>query len=65
MYVRREPWFEKCAGYEFGNYAMVEHGLEGNVERFFGHVSGSEPNGRFVMARGCHQSTPCYDESAT
>ena len=44
VYARREPWFAQCAGYEFGNYAALERGLEGEVERFFGHVSGLTPN---------------------
>ena len=44
VYARREPWFAQCAGYEFGNYAALERGLEGEVERFFGHVSGLKPN---------------------
>ena len=44
VYARREPWLAQCAGYEFGNYAALERGLEGEVERFFGHVSGLTPN---------------------
>ena len=44
VYARREPWFEQCAGYEFGNYATEYFDLEGEVERFFGHVSGLNPN---------------------
>ena len=44
VFARREPWFAECAGYEFGNYDGLEGGLEGEVERFFGHVSGLKPN---------------------
>ena len=38
VYARREPWFAPCVGYEFGNYATLEHSLEGEVERLFRHV---------------------------
>ncbi|KAH0828649.1 EPSP synthase-domain-containing protein [Lanmaoa asiatica] len=44
VFARREPLFAQCAGYEFGNYAALEGGLDGEVERFFGHVSGLKPN---------------------
>ena len=44
VFARREPWFAQCAGYEFANYAAMESGVEGEVERFFGHVSGLKPN---------------------
>ena len=44
VFARREPWFAQCAGYEFCNYTTLESGLEGEVGRFFGHVSGLKPN---------------------
>ena len=44
VYARREQWFAQCAGYEFGNYATLKGGLAGEVERFFGHVSGLKLN---------------------
>ncbi|KAF8836479.1 aromatic amino acid family biosynthesis-like protein [Paxillus ammoniavirescens] len=50
VFKRREPWFQQCAGYEFANYfapggVNVEGGsLDGEIERFFGHVSGLKPN---------------------
>ncbi|KAG8221540.1 EPSP synthase-domain-containing protein [Butyriboletus roseoflavus] len=44
VFARREPWFAQCSEYEFGNYAALECGLESEVERFFGHVSGFKPN---------------------
>lgn len=44
VFARREPWFAQCSKYEFGNCAALEDGLEGEVERFFGHVSGLKAN---------------------
>ena len=44
VFARREPWFAQCAGYEFCNYAVLQGGLDDEVERFFGHVSGLKPN---------------------
>lgn len=44
VFARREPCFAQCAGYEFGNYDALGRGLDGEVERFFGHVSGLKPN---------------------
>ncbi|KAF9223187.1 Shikimate dehydrogenase [Gyrodon lividus] len=51
VFKRREQWFEQCAGYEFGNYDAPgggvnadAGGLDEEIERFFGHVSGLKPN---------------------
>ncbi|KIJ62224.1 hypothetical protein HYDPIDRAFT_182819 [Hydnomerulius pinastri MD-312] len=48
VFERREPWFEQCANYEFGNYTKgvgsTEGGLDGEIGRFFGHVSGTTRN---------------------
>ncbi|KAF9240000.1 EPSP synthase-domain-containing protein [Melanogaster broomeanus] len=47
VFQRREPWFAQCAGYEFGNYDSINAesgGLDAEIERFFGHVSGLKPN---------------------
>ena len=44
VFARREPWFAQCAGYEFCNQDVLGGDLDGEVERFFGHVSGLKPN---------------------
>ncbi|PPQ86841.1 hypothetical protein CVT26_007796, partial [Gymnopilus dilepis] len=56
VFRRREPWFEECANYVFDNTFDAEGGVEGTevptrsagtfgeVQRFFGHVTGERPN---------------------
>ncbi|THH01024.1 hypothetical protein EW026_g1608 [Hermanssonia centrifuga] len=51
VFRRREPWFKECCNYEFVNYTGVLTGsvtspdsVRREVTRFFGHISGKQPN---------------------
>ncbi|KAH7890410.1 EPSP synthase-domain-containing protein [Phlebopus sp. FC_14] len=58
VFERREPWFAECANYEFGNYTAlaVQGGLDEEIERFFGHVSGLKPNLAFNVGKAGQRS---------
>lgn len=50
VYKRRQPWFAECCDFEFVNqtgalqHATDQKGTLAEVERFFGHITGSRPN---------------------
>ncbi|KAG8850054.1 3-dehydroquinate dehydratase (3-dehydroquinase) [Tulasnella sp. 330] len=62
VFQRREPWYHECATHRFYSYFKVDQtpadkivsarGLEAEVRRFFGHISGSKPNLAPNLARG-------------